>query len=289
MLNPLITVIISCYNHESYVASLIKSIAEQNYGFENIQLLVTDDNSTDSSPKVLKELKTRYDFDLQLNDSNKGICANINQMLSKAQGEYICITGSDDFWLHNKLDKQVAYMEKNQDCAVLSGNILKIDGYGRLLTNDKQKKSPARKYNFREIFLRDFPFSTTMAMIRKSALDAVGLYDESKKIEDYYMWLKLAHAGFELHFMEELLGYYRIHNTNSIHKSEMIYNEMRKIIDHYKNHPDYPKALKRLNLVYFPQLAKVKKRKALQLLPDAISNSRFFFRGLYHLFYPFSK
>lgn len=100
------------------------------------------------------------------------------------------------------------------------------------------------------------------------------------------MWLKIASAGYELHFLQELMGYYRIHATNTIHKSLIIYTEMAKILDLYKKHPLYPAAIKRLKVVYFPQIAQLNKKKALGLLPAAISNTRFFYRGLYYLIRP---
>jgi len=120
-------------------------------------------------------------------------------------------------------------------------------------------------------------------MIRKSVLDKVGGYDEQYRIEDYYMWLKIAYAGYEIHFLKDLLGYYRIHNSNTILKSWMIYSEMWKILNQYKLHPLYTKAARRLKIVYFPQIAQVDKKKAIGLLPEAISNTKFFYRGIYYL------
>jgi len=283
---PLVTVIVSVYNHADYIGQTIKSIVEQDYGLENIELIVFDDCSTDMSPILVQSLAGQYRFKAILNNKNQGLCANLNQALTMAQGKYICITGSDDKWEQKKLSKQVAYMEKHSTAAVLSGNVIKIDADDKPLADIKQKHSPSRIYSFREVILRDFPFSTTMAMIRQKALSEVGHYDESLKIEDYYMWLKMTNAGHEIHFMDEILGYYRIHGTNSIHRSWVIYSEMKKILEAYKDDPIYPQAIKRLKQVYFPQIAKIKKWKALQMLPDAISNSRFFYRGLFYLLTP---
>lgn len=286
MKKPLVSVIIPVYNHEFYIKEMIESVVHQTYGFENIQLIVIDDCSLDNSGLVVQEQKNTHQFYFSENKVNKGICKNINDALTLAKGEYICITGSDDYWTLDKLTKQVAYMQNQPNAAVCSGNVIRVNSSGENLPFDKQIKAPNRIYTFADIFLRDFPFSSTCAMIRKSVLDQVGTYDEKCKIEDYYMWLKIAHAGYEIHFLEDLLGYYRIHNTNTILKSSMIYSEMCKILNQYKSHTLYPKAVRRLKIVYFPQIAQISKRKAIGLLPAAISNTKFFYRGIYYLLTP---
>jgi len=286
MTKPLVTVLIPSYNHALYIEQLLNSILQQSYGYEHIELIVVDDCSTDNSVAIIQKMATEHHFQLIINKENKGICANINKGILLAKGKYICISGSDDYWTLEKLELQVTHLEKNPKAAVCSGNVIRVDGNGHDLAIDKQIAAPARVYTFKEVFLRDFPFSSTCAMIRKSVLTELGGYDETLKIEDYYMWLKIAFAGHELHFLKETLGYYRIHATNTIHKSWIIYTEMAKILALYKKHPLYPAAFKRLKVVYFPQIAQLDKKKALGLLPSAISNTRFFYRGLYYLIRP---
>ena len=286
MKKPIVTVLIPSYNHALYIEQLLNSVIQQSYGYEHIELMVIDDCSTDNSASIIQKMADKHNFQFILNQKNQGICANINKGILLAKGKYICITGSDDYWALDKLVLQVALLEKNPKAAVCSGNVIRVDDKGVDLEADKQKSSPARIYTFKEVFLRDFPFSSTCAMIRKSVLTELGGYDETLKIEDYYMWLKIAAAGYELHFLKEILGYYRIHATNTIHKSLIIYAEMAKILNLYKEHPLYPAAIKRLKVVYFPQIAQLNKKKALGLLPAAISNTRFFYRGLYYLINP---
>lgn len=286
MQKPLITVIISSYNHAPYIKQLIETIVNQSYGYKNIELLVFDDCSSDNSVQILQELSDLYQFVFIPNKVNKGICANINKGIALSKGKYICITGSDDLWALDKLDKQVAHMEKNPLTAVCSGNVIRIDTNGQELSPEKQLYAPAKRYNFENVFLRAFPFSSTCAMIRKSVFEVVGVYDETLKVEDYYMWLKIAFAGYPLDLLEDTLGYYRIHETNSIHNAMKIYSQLSIILSTYANHPLYDRAIKRLKVVYFPQIAKTNKKKAWTMLPAAISNTRFFYRGLYNLLTP---
>jgi alpha-1,3-rhamnosyltransferase len=286
MKKPIVTVLIPSYNHALYIEQLLNSVVQQSYGYESIELIVVDDCSTDNSAAIIQKMADEHNFKFILNKKNQGICANINKGILLAKGEYICISGSDDYWSLDKLDLQVTHLENNPKAAVCSGNVIRVDGDGNDLIAEKQISAPARTYTFKEVFLRDFPFSSTCAMIRKSVLTELGGYDETLKIEDYYMWLKIAAAGYELHFLKEIMGYYRIHATNTIHKSLIIYSEMAKILSLYEKHPLYPAAIKRLTVVYFPQIAQLNKKKALGMLPAAISNTRFFYRGLYYLIRP---
>lgn len=283
MRKPLVTVVVPVYNHELFVQQQIESIVQQTYGYDHIQLIVFDDFSTDNSKVLLEDLANQYQYAFVANAENKGLCYNLNRALELTLGDYVCFTASDDVWALDKLEKQVAYMEKHKRAGVCSGNVIRIDAQGKALNQTKQLLAPARVYEFKDVFLRDFPFSATCAMIRKEVFDEVGGYDEKLKIEDYYMWLKIAFAGFELHFMEEILGYYRIHENNTINKVMLIFIEVQKILKQYNEHPLYPAALKKLKTVYFPQIAKVDKKKAWKLFPAAISNTRFFYRGVYHL------
>ncbi|MCP4438411.1 MAG: glycosyltransferase [Aureispira sp.] len=285
-MKPLVSVIIPSYNHALFITKTIESIVNQTYGYDRIELIVYDDASTDNSLEILKHLAVKYNFKLYRNKKNEGITSVLNFTIQRIKGKYVCITGSDDVWMLDKLDKQVTYMQTHKQVAVSSGNALRIDHQDTLLPISKQIFSPSRSYSFEHIFLRDFPFVSTNAIIRRQVLLETGGYDEDLKIEDYYMWLKIAAAGYEIHMLNKVLGYYRIHPNNTINKSMLIYTEMRKIIDDYVNHPLYLIARHKLDKVYFPQLAKQHKSKALQLLPKAISNSRFFYRGLFWLLVP---
>ena len=284
MKKPLISVIIPMYNHALYIEQSIESIVNQTYGFDNIELIVIDDCSTDNSVAVVKKLQEKSIFQLIINTVNKGICSNINHCLSICKGKYVCITASDDYWCLDKLELQTSFMEKNSSIGVCSGNAIRVDSESNKLPEKNQFRGPERTYDFKDIIMRDFPFSSTLVMIRKSVLDEVGPYDATLKIDDYYMWLKISHAGYGLHLLENNIGFYRIHNFNTIKNAMLIYKETRKIIDLYKNEQLYSKAIRRLKIVYFPQIALTNKFEAIRLLPQAISNTLFFYRGLFNLF-----
>ena len=76
--NPLVSVIISCYNHEHYIEDCVRSAIAQTY--PAIELLVVDDGSTDSSPEILTRLADELNFDLRL-QANKGLSTTLNETM----------------------------------------------------------------------------------------------------------------------------------------------------------------------------------------------------------------
>lgn len=282
----MVTVIIPSYNHAQYISQTILSVVNQDYGWENIQLIVIDDNSTDRSQAVINSLAHGYNFTAIFNSKNCGISANLNTALRHAEGQFVCVCGSDDWWTPEKLSHQVSYLQGYPEAAVHSAAAIRVDASGNPLPATQQRPAVNADYRFSDIFLRNFQIVTINAMFRASALGAVGGFDETTRIEDYSMWLRLTHAGYKLHVTDAVLGYYRIHSGNTIKKSVLMYRELRAILKQYQGHELFPLALRALNRVYFPQLAAANRLLALKTLPSAISNTRFFYRGLAHLLLP---
>ena len=113
--NPLVSVVVPCYNHERYVKECIQSIIDQSY--KNIELIVIDDGSKDASVAVIEGLRgaceerfTRFEFSAR---ENRGLCNTLNQALDWCQGEYFAAIASDDQWLPFKTEKQVEYLEEH--------------------------------------------------------------------------------------------------------------------------------------------------------------------------------
>lgn len=96
MSNPLVSVIIPTYNVERYIDDCIESVVNQTY--DNLEIIVIDDASSDATPYLLKSFKDK--IILSLNEKNKGQGAVRNQGLNKAKGEYVLFVDSDD-WIES--------------------------------------------------------------------------------------------------------------------------------------------------------------------------------------------
>lgn len=122
-MNPLVSILCLTYNQEKYIREALDSFLKQEVDF-NFEILVHDDASTDGTKEILKKYKKKYPDQIRVyyedeNRYSKDDFAFINDLFVNAHGKYIAMCEGDDFWTSNqKLQKQVAYMESNPDCAV---------------------------------------------------------------------------------------------------------------------------------------------------------------------------
>ena len=191
---PLVSVIATCYNHERYVEECLESIRNQTY--ENVQLIIVDDCSTDRSVKVIRSwlARTGTPATLITHRVNRGICRSRNDAHRRARGRYLSMIATDDTWVPDKLAIQVPMMESlPADVAVLYGDAttmdensatrpeMVIDLYGYL-------DSFPDGWVFDDLLRGNFVTSLT-ALVRRRCIDAVGGYDEALIYEDWDLWL----------------------------------------------------------------------------------------------------
>lgn len=108
---PLVSVVMSCYNHGAFVADAIESVIGQSY--KNIEFLVADDGSSDDSASVMKRYSEYYAEEHYFTD-NFG--ERFSFLWERAHGKYIAIVNSDDVWEKDKLYFQVKYLEEHEEC-----------------------------------------------------------------------------------------------------------------------------------------------------------------------------
>lgn len=282
---PLVSVLVPCYNHEKYIKECVESIVFQTYS--NIELIVIDDGSSDSSPKLLQELAERYDFHLIIR-KNKGLSESLNEGINLSGGKYICICASDDKYFLDKIQKQVDFMEKNPRYGVCYTKAVRFydNGRERALNNKNYKQGNI----FSELLSQYFTIPAGSSMFRKEVFSIVGLYDTSLLVEDYDMFLRIAKV-YEIGFLNEFLFYYRLHKTNTginIEGLRMMEANAYKVLDKWKNESQYAKAIIRTKLLYFRSMASAHKFEAIKRIPlnPTIVWDIFFIEGLLRLLIP---
>lgn len=128
--NPLVTIICTCYNHEKYVADALNSVTGQSY--QNIQLIITDDCSTDNSGATINNwLKTHPNILFLQNKKNIGNTKTFNNAYKHAKGEYIVDLAADDILLEYCIDKQIETFQKTpyKNLGIVYANINLVDEY----------------------------------------------------------------------------------------------------------------------------------------------------------------
>jgi len=260
--DPLVSVVIPCYNHALYIKECILSVVGQDY--KNIELIVIDDGSKDSSVQVIEGMRgvcearfIRFKF---IHRENRGLCNTLNQALEWCEGKYYSALASDDVWLTFKLGKQVEYLEAHPEVVAVFGGITLIDEYGCIL----RKVERSGSFGFREIFLSRYFLPAPTALVRRLELQAIG-YDPLIKIEDWNMWLKLSKSTFKkLVSLSESVTLYRQHSDNMSGNAGMMYEEGMKILSQFSDDVDYKQALAEYELAMSGILALSNKKKSIR-------------------------
>lgn len=106
MQHPLVTIICISYNHSKFLKEALQSIWKLNY--INIQLIITDDASTDNSQQIIKKLVVNRNVQLLFNTNNIGHCKTFNNALKYAKGDFIIDFATDDILLPNSVTHAVS-------------------------------------------------------------------------------------------------------------------------------------------------------------------------------------
>lgn len=279
---PLVSVIVPSYNHANYICQTLESIFSQTY--DNIELIVIDDCSIDDSVSVINTIKAKHDFIFIEHKENKGLSNTLNEAINIARGKYISSIASDDYWPDYKIAVQVDILEKHPEYAVCFG---KYTGFSN---DDKQIKYVSKYYRsgyiFNDLITWKFSIPALTTMINKSVFKDVGLYDPSIAIEDWYMWLKIS-KKYPFYYINEVLGFYRLHENNMSKKMLWMIEEKRKILDLWHEDALYQEALEVHNIMSFWKLSGFNKKKALDYLPSCnlmkALKSRYFYKGIVKL------
>lgn len=278
---PLVSVVIPCYNHDQFVQDSIQSVIDQTY--ENIELIIIDDGSKDESVLKIREMVglcekrfTRFEF---ISRPNKGLSSTLNEALKWIEGEYYLSVASDDEMLPNKTAYQVNYLEKNKEVIAVFGAVELIDCEG----NRIGAISPSnRRLSFKNIILSNYTIMAPTQMIRTEVIKGLGEnpYPSHIKIEDWYMWLKLAEIGTLKNIPNELVRY-RIHDNNTMRNIESINNAKKYVLKEFSNNYFYQRALRLVQVTNYiamnrklPNISLIKENP--KLLLDVIFYKKIF-------------
>lgn len=184
---PRVTVVVPTYNRECFIALAVESVVNQSV--QDWELIIVDDGSTDQTTALLDSWLTdpRIHY---LYQSNQGQSAARNRGLAAVNSDYIGFLDSDDIWLSDKLEKQLAIFDRCAGVDIVHGDEIVIDEVGRVLS----KQNMARYSGFiTPQLLSDNCVSMTTALVRRGCFEEMGGFDESDRVaEDYELWLRFS-------------------------------------------------------------------------------------------------
>lgn len=211
MTRPLISVLLPVYNGAADVQKSIKSILDQT--FQDFELIIVNDGSTDGSACVLESI---CDPRIRLyHQSNIGLAGTLNRGIELARGVYIARQDQDDLSCPDRFEKQVAYLQKNQDC-ILLGTAAEI-WVGDQKT-DRAHDHPIEHSELAFDLLFNNPFVHSSVMMPRDAVLKIGGYSTDKlrqPPEDYELWSRMARYGRVANLAERLLIYREVAHSMS--------------------------------------------------------------------------
>jgi len=246
---PLVSVIIPCYNYAAYVGQAIASVLQQDY--PNYELIVVDDGSTDDSVAVIeatlrewqpRSRVRRVEF---IRQQNAGVSAALNAGLAVAQGEFVATFDADDLMPPNKLSIQAGYLAEHPEVGCVGGIAVRIDERGARLPK-KDKRRSIKRYDFAAALAEALVVGGGIAVYRRDAMLAVGGYDPQIKIQDFQMTLKIAHAGYRVDILPDVVTLYRKHGDSLSKNYKAEYRYGLQVIQAYAEHEAYESARARL-------------------------------------------
>jgi len=195
---PKVSVIIPTYNRLPVLKEAVDSVLVQD--FEDFELIVVDDGSTDGTPEEVKKYGGRVKLLQHL--ENRGVSATRNRGILHAKGKYIAFLDSDDLWVKGKLKAQVSFLDDNPQYPLCYADEIWIRRGKRV--NPKLKHAKYSGW----IFEKCLPLciiSPSSALLKKTLFSKVGLFDEALPVcEDYDLWLRIT-VRFPVFFLNRKL------------------------------------------------------------------------------------
>lgn len=237
MKTPVISIVIPTFNRAGMIHHAIDSVKSQN--FEDWELIVVDDASTDTTEAVVKNLiKDDHRIKYLKQTIKKGGCASRNEGIRNSRGNYIAFLDDDDRWHPEKLKLQYNEICTNSDAGLIYCGFQYID-----FKNNKviRKVFPFYKGDVSSILIRNNIIGSATPLIKKECFILAGLFDvELNSCQDWDMWIRIA-QHYKINYVEKILADITLHghqvSTNLSSKIE----SRRIIINKYchilKNNP----------------------------------------------------
>ena len=230
---PLVSIIMNCYNGENFLHESIKSVLSQTY--ENWELIFWDNRSNDKSAEIFKsydDKRFKYYYALK----HTLLSEARNEAIKRSSGEFIAFLDIDDFWQKDKLELQVPFF-KNSSVGVVYGNFFVINE--KLNTKKISLKRKKPKGFILDELLENYCTTLVTLVIRKSFLDNYQpAFDKSFHIMgDFDLMIRMS-VKYQFDCVEKPIASYRIHKNN-----ESLLNRSRQIQElkaWYKKMINYP-------------------------------------------------
>ena len=211
---PRVSVLVNTYNHERFIAQALRSVAEQDFPLAEIETIVVDDGSTDSTPEIIKQFLPGIQY---VRKSNGGQVSALHEAVAHSSGDIIAFLDGDDWWTRDKISTVLSSFNKYPSIAAVGHGFYEADDQGlvrRALVLDSEHhlsfETPAAARFAASV--RTFGGTSKLA-IRRGALErALPVPPDLPFFDNFIFFQAIATSGALL--LPQALCYYRLHPGN---------------------------------------------------------------------------
>lgn len=248
-MTPLVTVGVVCYNAEEFILESLNSVYYQTYS--NIELIVSDDNSTDDTVRIVNEWfqshKERFvRFKVLTVEKNTGTSGNGNRAIQEARGEWYKSLDGDDILAETAIADYVDFVKQHENVHYVFGRTANFLGsYSKEKLNYHEPAFYPKLYSEEttakeqfDVLIKHFAASGTSGFYRLNTLKKLGCYDERFPLmEDHPLLIKMTKNGYKLWLLDKITLYYRISPksiTNSKNSIEpyLSNSDVRQVVEY---------------------------------------------------------
>ena len=207
-MKPDVSVIMSVYNGETYLAEAIESVVKQN--FKNWELVIINDCSTDSTAEILSEFALKDErIKVHTNEVNLKLPSSLNKAISLCEGKYIARMDADDICLPDRLEKQYKFMEENSDVALSSCRFMTVKN-GVYASGGAGGRCDSEA--IKAMLLVVNPILHPGVIARAEVMKKFNYDTTLTCTEDLELWTRMAINNQKMQILPECLLIYRLHD-----------------------------------------------------------------------------
>lgn len=211
--SPLISVVLSAYNAENYIADSIQSILDQT--FSDFEFIIINDGSSDKTQEVIDRFTDSRIISIN-HSENKNQAVRANEGIDMAKGKYIARIDADDTAMVDRFEKQIAFLERNKEIEILGSQIEVIDAYNNKVSNYKLLPYDSAELNLYRIFF--CPFVHSSVMFKRQITNDIKYRENFIRAQDYMFFTEVLNK-YKGANLKTIHCRYRVHDKNS-HKSD---------------------------------------------------------------------
>lgn len=224
---PLVSVIVPCFNQAHFLGEAIDSALAQTY--PAVEVVVVDDGSSDNS----YEVAGRHEKVHRLHQSNRGVAAARNRGLAESAGGFVAFLDADDRFLPQALEIGMRALDKRPNVAFAAGMSRDINEDGEPIG---QREQPLVTQDHYLRLLEDcYIWSGSSVVYRRSAVDAVGGFNEGLRAgDDYELYLELARR-FPVYCHDAVVTEYRRHGSNTTRNAAVVLTSQLQVLNRQRS------------------------------------------------------